>query len=212
MLLSLGHLGMTGVVKAVHQGASNMPKIVVNDERRALLGAYYLSTMLATCFKKLDAPRWTPWKEECLQALEQGAEYESDAVLVQMVRTQRLMDEALAIGQPEAPSRLFARSLQADLERLVIPSAVQLTHVGGFLRQQRAVARLAIWEHSFADLGESTTAPHDLRPRLEGLSACVEAIREYMNLHFAIPVSLYLTESFAVYGGLFLANYGTRSS
>jgi len=177
-----------------------MPKIVANDERRALLGTYYLATMLATCFKKLDSPRWTPWMEDCLHALEQGSEYESDAILVQMVRTQRIMDEALMMDQPEAPSRLYARSLQADLERLAFPSTAENTHMGSFLRQQRAVARLAIWEHSFADIGESPNASNDLRPRLEGMWACVEAIKEYMDLHFAIPVDLYLTESFAVYG------------
>lgn len=196
---------MVGVVKAVHQGASNMPKIVANDERRALLGTYYLATMLATCFKKLDSPRWTPWMQECLSALEQGAEYESDAILVQMVRTQRIMDEALTIDQPEAPSRLYARSLQADLERLDMPTTAEKTHMGSFLKQQRAVARLAIWEHSFADLGDVPDASSNLRPRLEGMWACVEAIRDYMDLHFAIPVGVYLTESFAVYGKCLLS-------
>jgi hypothetical protein len=91
------------------------------DERRALLGCYYLFAKLSYSFKRLDPIRYTQHLEDCCQALLAEAEYPSDIVLVQHVRLQRVLERYLpnAVGQPElsVPVRSFVRCFEEDIQK-----------------------------------------------------------------------------------------------
>ncbi|KAI7285732.1 hypothetical protein KC345_g1566 [Hortaea werneckii] len=72
---------------AMKQGGTHfVQRVPTLEEYRALAGVFYLSSTVATSFKKLGPFQPTKYLDECLMHLAEAREYESDALLVQMVR------------------------------------------------------------------------------------------------------------------------------
>jgi len=91
------------------------------DERRALLGVYFLCAKLCYTFKRLDPIRWTQHLEDCCQALLADAEYPSDIALVHHVRLHHILERYLpeATGQSalSVPVRSFVNCFEDDIKR-----------------------------------------------------------------------------------------------
>jgi hypothetical protein len=170
-------------------------KSVSNDERRAVLGIFYLASMNFTAFRKVDLLKWTPWHTQCAEALSEAKEYESDVHLVQLVQMQRIMQEAMS-AEYSAPSQIYAMSFLGDLERLSIAPAVN--KMATILRLQQACTRIAIWQRSFAGLTPGISESSDLRKRLDGMWSCMEAVKAYLRMYLEVPVEDYLIMPFVV--------------
>lgn len=91
------------------------------DERRALLGVYFLFAKLSYTFKRLDPIRYTQHLENCCQTLLAEAEYPSDIALVQHVRLQHALERYLpdAMGQSalSVPVRIFVNCFEDDMKK-----------------------------------------------------------------------------------------------
>lgn len=188
--------------RLVHQGSGKIPKPppFTNDERRAFLGTYYLTSMMSTSFKKLSALKWSLWMVDCVAVLEKDAEFESDAFLVALVRTQHLAEDVAGIETFDAPVRFLANSYQADLDAIITPALSGKPKL--LLEQQKASAHVAIWGHALTGLVDNKTKQQSsmLRQRLDALWRCVESIRAYFELYLAIPPQDFLVLPFQVFG------------
>lgn len=188
--------------RLAHKGKAGVPALppFSNEERRAFLGTYYLTSMMSTSFKKLSALKWSPWMVDCAKILEDEAEYDSDAYLVSLVRTQHLMEDVMNIETFDAPVRFLANSFQADLDS--IPTPPVIGHQKMLLQQQRAIAHMAIWSHALTGLAENKNKQQsgELRQRLDAMWRCVESVRSYFELYLAIPPQDFLLLPFNVFG------------
>ena len=185
----------SATTKAVH-GPSLTGRVPSLEEHRALAGCFYLASMLASSFKKFDAMRWTMFLENALRSLEQSAEYESDLLLVQMVRLQHLIEEASTTEAPSAPMQMYVKAFQADIDRL--RSSDPCTDQNNvFLRMQYLTSEILVWELSLIDLQENKATP--LRCHLDDLYQLVKAIRAFLDVYFSIPNNAYLTIPFSAY-------------
>jgi hypothetical protein len=181
-------------------GKVPIPPPFTNDERRAFLGTYYLTSMMSTSFKKLSALKWSSWMVDCATTLEQVAEFDSDAFLVALVRTQHLAEDVMNIEKFDAPVRFLAKSYQADLDAIAIPTLSGTPKL--LLAQQKASAHVAIWGHALTGLvdNKSSEMASMLRQRLDALWRCVESVRTYFELYFSIPPHDFLILPFQVFG------------
>ncbi|KAI0127084.1 hypothetical protein BJ170DRAFT_596643 [Xylariales sp. AK1849] len=104
------------------------PSPRTNDERRALCGMWYINSVISTTFQRLQTPRYTPYIDQCLRELETAKEYESDLLLVQLVRIQHLADRISQLhsrdrmddelpGIPRAPVTAYLNAFQTELDR-----------------------------------------------------------------------------------------------
>jgi hypothetical protein len=178
-------------------GVARVRKIATNDERRAVLGTYYLSSLTFSSFRKVECLRWTPWLADCADALSEAKEYESDIDLVQLVHMQRIMQESLALETTTAPCQFYANSFLADLDRLAAISGNGT--IANVIRLQDACTRVAIWQCSFAGHNHKQFGSTELRQRLDGMWRCMEAVKIYMELYMNLPVEDYLVISFGVF-------------
>lgn len=91
------------------------------DERRALLGCYWLCAKMCYSFKRLDPMRYTQHLEDCCEALLAEAEYVSDIALVHHVRLQHILERYLpqAMGHPSSPIpvRSFVKCFEEDIQK-----------------------------------------------------------------------------------------------
>lgn len=144
-------------------GNSVFQKARTNDERRAFLGCFYLTSVLvshsapltiilgftdwiiriSSCFKKLDALRYTAHLEESCNALAQDPEFERDIYLVQLVRLQKIAEQitqSIPYDAPQSfwtskpPIGMLVKAFEAQLEAFKGAIPRDLQHDGKSLR------------------------------------------------------------------------------
>jgi hypothetical protein len=177
-------------------GVPQPAKTISNDERRAVVGTFYLTSQVFTSFRKIEM-NWTPWLTTCVKELTQVREYESDLVLVQLVQSQHIMQEVMSTQYEHAPVQFYANSFLSDLQN--IGPASGDGSVVTVLQLQHAITRTAIWERSFADLTINPTKEIVLRPRLDGMWRCMEAAKGFTDIYLKLPVEDYLLVPFGIF-------------
>lgn len=165
------------------------------DERRTLLGLFYIASMLLAKFKRFDVLPFTDYMEECLAALEQAQEHDSDLCLVQMVRIQREIVSIHTTETHNAPPRLYVKAFQTNLERL--RKADPCSYDNLFLRLHYASVDILAWETSLNMLQENKNRP--LSSHLDDLWNLIAGIKAFVDLWFSIPPSAYLLLPFSVF-------------
>jgi hypothetical protein len=177
-------------------GVPQPAKTITNDERRAVLGTFYLTSQIFTSFRKIEM-NWTPWLTTCVDELTRAQEYKSDILLVQLAQSQRIMQEVMGTQYEHAPVQFYAKSFLSDLEDLGPVTGVG--SVATVLRLQHAITCTAIWERSFADLATNPTKETDLRPRLDGMWRCMEAAKGFTDIYLELLVEDYLVVPFGIF-------------
>ncbi len=181
--------------KAVH-GASLTERVPQPEEYRILAGTFYLSSLLSSSFKKIDAMPWTNYLSNGLVSLEAAANHDSDLFLVQIVRLEHLIEETSNIGTPQAPLQMYTKAFNADLTRLRKADPTKDPN-NTFLQLQYHVTEVLIWEIALNDLQENKDTT--LLSRLEDLCRLIDALKAFLDLYFTIPADAYLTMPFAVF-------------
>lgn len=153
--------------------------------------------MLASSFKKIDAMPHTKYIEESMRILEQAAEFESDVLVVQLVRLQHLIQETYSMDMANTPTQMYIRSYKADLDRLQKEDPCKRSD-NVFLKMQYLTAEILIYELSVIDIQDNHTKP--LRTHLDDIYRCADAIARFIETYFTIPSSVYLTIPFSTFG------------
>ncbi|KIX94678.1 uncharacterized protein Z520_09724 [Fonsecaea multimorphosa CBS 102226] len=154
------------------------------DDRRALLGVYYLSGHFSSCFRRSDPMSWTQHLEDCCNALVAAAEYPSDIYAVQLVRLHRVIEVySPSLGlmtTSNVPLQSLMRCLERDLQQYQesIPSSLAGNNL---FQMQIQSAYLCLYETIFAVQVER--AYH----RAEALHACLSHISQFFDSLEAIP-------------------------
>jgi hypothetical protein len=178
-------------------GVSQASKTLTHDERRAVLGTFYLTSVIFTSFRKVDAVHWTPWLADCANELSEAHDYQSDRQLVQLVHMQRIMQETMDVEYNHAPTHLYASSFLQDLKNFSTPSGNGT--ISTLIQLQDACTRIAIWQRSFANISSKAASPSCLRHQLDGMWHCMEAVKSYMDIYMDISVKDYLVVPFGVF-------------
>ncbi|KAF9770589.1 hypothetical protein IL306_011843 [Fusarium sp. DS 682] len=103
-------------------GRPPAPRLRTQEERRAVVSLWFLTSVMSSFVGKMDPLQWTPHMTDCLDALERE-KYPSDELLVAFVRYQLVADEAQKLlvrdvmGESSpAPTYVFRKSLLAKLQ------------------------------------------------------------------------------------------------
>jgi hypothetical protein len=110
-----------------HLDCPPQPKQLTADEKRAVLGCYYLSSCLTLSFSGMDCLRFTPFIEECCECVAQGRGLERDVNFAQLMKLRSLVEKQRLSGLWEsldspqsgtfrAPVGMLVRSLQIELQ------------------------------------------------------------------------------------------------
>lgn len=140
MALSLaGDLGLTrhpAVAERTRLIVLNpeQPKVRTPDEKRVACAVWYLSSVVACGFHKVEPMRFSRYLGGVLRELEADREVDSDAALVAMVKLQHLVeriqqfsareadekegDDGELPGIPRAPAQAYVAAFQVELDRI----------------------------------------------------------------------------------------------
>ncbi|CAK7207558.1 hypothetical protein SEUCBS139899_010368 [Sporothrix eucalyptigena] len=184
----------TVVVSDPNQGQAQR----TNEERRALLGVWYINSNAASVVKQLGPTRYTKYIAQCLLELEQAAEYKTDQLVVELVRVQHLTETIAHFhtrdqllddlpGLPRLSTNVYLEALQAELDRQRTALPVEL-QMNPLLMCHYNSAKLALFVPLLAEeqyLADASLGPLDIFGRFTG------AVKTWFADWFAIPVCSY---------------------
>ncbi|OAA70128.1 hypothetical protein LEL_09944 [Akanthomyces lecanii RCEF 1005] len=179
-------------------GFTSETRELTNDERRALLGCYYLSSTASTIYRKIDALRFSQYMEDALEHLLASQERESDVLLYYLVRLQQIVQnitQAVPYDEPHAPHTCGA-PLVMHIKMLDKSLSDFQSSLPASLRHH---ARIFLYEVSLYDAPWQGTLPHQ---RLDGLWSCVEAMHSFFKIFCAMPNESCITIPYALWGQL----------
>ncbi|KAI1445894.1 hypothetical protein F5Y02DRAFT_94314 [Annulohypoxylon stygium] len=138
------------------QANPEAPPARTNEERRALLGVWYMTSIISLAFQRIDPPRYTPYIDQCSKELEASQEYESDVLLIHLVRIQNLSERISQLHTKDntaneinaiarAPASAYSNMFHAELEKFTesLPPSIAtnqliICHIN--------TAKLRLWE------------------------------------------------------------------
>jgi len=179
------------------------------EERRAVLGCFLVSSIISSFLQRMDALRWTPHMDECLEALALQEECPTDHALVQQVRLQLIVEKAARIplhsGEVKdteslrIPAALYAKALQSQIQAVrdnVLPesplSEVELLHLHS--------TTLTVNEVEFSKLPTLSNCSDFYR--LEALYVSLNAVKSWFDIFFSIPTTAYVGFPFSIFSQL----------
>ncbi|KAJ5798399.1 uncharacterized protein N7503_007695 [Penicillium pulvis] len=200
------------------------PRVVTNEERRVLVGAWYMGSNAALSFNKLDSPRYTKHHDQCLNELKEAAEYETDELLIQLVRIQHLTErifqfnhrdqyvfDSIGLALPETTAAAHISAFQVGLDQLEdsLPKKLKTNYL---LLSHYSTARLRLFDPLLSDIKlSSITSPPSVPASLLDAEAfhryhdAMSALRSWVNNWLAIPVCYYFYMPQPGYGQLMYA-------
>ncbi|OQV07342.1 hypothetical protein CLAIMM_11793 [Cladophialophora immunda] len=133
-----------------------------------------LGLCVSSFLQKTDALRWTPHMEECLVILDEKKECPNDAILVQQVRLQLIVESRMPLER----SLLDLQNLKTSLVSASHISDVVLLHLYG--------AELDVILSEFLHTNELTLE------QWQSLDVALESIKSWFNVFFTIQPLAYL--------------------
>ncbi|KAL1888029.1 hypothetical protein Sste5346_009826 [Sporothrix stenoceras] len=184
--------------QVVTHTSDEAPAQRTNEERRALLGVWYINSNAGSIVKQLGGTRYTKYIDQCVNELEQAAEYKSDQLVVELIRVQNLAETIFHFhnrdqllddlpGVPRLSPIVYLEALQAELDRLraALPQHLRSNPL---LTCHYNSARLSLFVPLLAEecyLADASLGPMDLFTRF------TEALKTWFADWLTIPVCSY---------------------
>ncbi|KAL7793659.1 hypothetical protein V8C37DRAFT_377789 [Trichoderma ceciliae] len=176
------------------------------EERRVVLGFWFVTSVCTAFLGKMETLVWTQHMQESLEILESEKEYASDETLVALVKLQLVGEEARKLiicdfvgrdfgrADPDKPpTYVFKRSLLLQLQKLrdTLPPGIV----------SKAVIQLQIFNteaqiHTVGLFG-GTRIPDT--PRIDSMYASLVAARAWYDTLFTLPLTDFVGMPFSLY-------------
>ncbi|KAI8684842.1 hypothetical protein NCS57_00151300 [Fusarium keratoplasticum] len=188
------------------------PERRTNEERRALLGVWFLSSAMSLGFSRIESMRYTKYIQECLGVLEREKEYPTDTRLVYLVRIQHLTERISQLNSPDDPAEEVAGLPTAPLSAYVSAFQGELDRIRNGLppelKDDRIIctfintAALRLYEPPVLDapriisMSESLTSPTlGAASALDIFYQSRNALKQWFDNWLAIPISEYYCQT-----------------
>ncbi|KAH9894666.1 hypothetical protein F4778DRAFT_284551 [Xylariomycetidae sp. FL2044] len=187
------------------------PRARTNEERRALCGVWYMNSIVALAFHRIDPIKYTSYVDQCLRELEVSQECETDSLLVHLVRIQHLSERISKLhtrdhfdddlhGIARAPLNAYFGVFQNELDKYkaALPRHLRSNKV---ILCHLNTATLRLWEPPVIDAALlekishslTTLAPSGAASSLDIFYRSHAALRSWFDYWLAIDVTEYFT-------------------
>ncbi|KAF2084098.1 hypothetical protein K490DRAFT_4250, partial [Saccharata proteae CBS 121410] len=193
--------------RAAH-GELSVCELHTSDERRALLGTFYLTTIVAQWAKRYDSMRYSAQLDDVCNYLEKAAEYTSDRHLVALVRLQHVVQRV----ERKVPFDDFTPDTMIPISMFVKQLHTELSHFRHTLPPDLAQnttllmhyynAEIYLYEISLSPLPPTTQYADFAYRRLEMLNACMHSAKSFMSVYAQLPNSSYYNLPFVHFSQL----------
>ncbi|KAH8805653.1 hypothetical protein F5884DRAFT_755216 [Xylogone sp. PMI_703] len=176
------------------------------EERRALLGCFFLMSATSVLFHRMEPMKLSPYVEECCTVLAASNDHPMDRIAVSLVRLQILVErlrQSSWHGNHDPPTTtippmLYIRSVEKQLEELKKDWPPEIEQSGVLLMKYYSL-QIYIYEIGLTQTSDMTSFPSYNFQRLELLHNCLQAIKNYFNEFFSMAFTNFHWFSVPVY-------------
>ncbi|KAI9729358.1 MAG: hypothetical protein M1834_006881 [Cirrosporium novae-zelandiae] len=187
------------------------------EERRALLGCFYLTSMVSATIRKLDALRFTSYMDEGCRTLLEAGEYPSDTYLTHLVNLQKTVErisesplhsEADSSSNRKPPVGMYVKGVQEEMTRFKdsLPPELQqsreylpkptleeclLIVVLALVLLYYYSAQIRLYEVGVYDSPKHIYYGNYPFGHLEILYSCIMAVKDLLDTYYSIPPASY---------------------
>ncbi|PYH40801.1 Zn(II)2Cys6 transcription factor [Aspergillus saccharolyticus JOP 1030-1] len=186
------------------------------DERRAVLGCFVISSVIAQFLGRMEVMRWTPHMTESVEILSNSNESPHDSTLAYLARSRLLVEHiregpwngenSSSSGIPRAPVPFYMSSLQTQLNQLRADIPSILLNSSNPLIFYLFQAETTLYETAlirpFTDGNDLPGALDSCR--LDHLCACLTAVRAFFDSVLTTPIPTYA--SFPIIQSILIAH------
>ena len=171
----------TDAERIIH-GKAGAKGVKTNEERRAVLAIYYLTSTYSFCFHSLDYLKFSPHLDQCCKDLSTYGEYKTDQIAVAVIRLHHLIERYLAHldNKPPLPLQLYVKMYRQDL-RAYLSTLPDTTTSDEFFNLHLLGAEVTFYE-SIIHLPTSQTGTID---KVEALHSGLIAVQTYFSSFLA---------------------------
>ncbi|KAK3945221.1 hypothetical protein QBC46DRAFT_371581 [Diplogelasinospora grovesii] len=179
-----------------------------NEERRALLGVWFLTSCISLAFGRIDSMKFSPYIQQCLRELQESKEYETDTILATMVQLQHLTEKIAEVnntrddlphvlGIPRAPVSAYISTFQSELDKIKGSLSKSLRN-NKYLMVYINSATMRLYEPPVIDAALLTKFQRDLTSLNDSAPSALDivyraskAVQDWFTHWLTIPVSSY---------------------
>ncbi|KAE8451746.1 hypothetical protein EG329_003203 [Mollisiaceae sp. DMI_Dod_QoI] len=171
------------------------------EERRAVLGCFLVTSIISSFIQKIDALRWTPHMDECLQMLDERKECLNDEILVQQVRLQLIVEKMALSALHKAtestehtrePPPLYLQNLQSQLQAIKIKLLAQPDTTEAVVLHLYSLELETALSSTFLHTNHLTFQQRKSR------NAGLELVKSWFDVFFTISPAAYIGFSFSI--------------
>ncbi|KAI5467458.1 hypothetical protein BGZ63DRAFT_346309 [Mariannaea sp. PMI_226] len=182
------------------------PETRTNEERRLLLGVWFLSSAMSLGFGRTEPMRYTQYIQECLKTLEDENEYETDVNLVFLIRIQHLTQRISQLNSPDNPTEEVFGLPTAPMSAYVSAFQIELDRIRNGLpaelKKDRKEDGLRLYEPPVLDAPKIISISESLTSPTLGAASALDifyqsrnALKEFFDNWLLIPVSEYYRQT-----------------
>ncbi|KAK0630221.1 hypothetical protein B0T17DRAFT_215703 [Bombardia bombarda] len=179
-----------------------------NEEKRALLGVWYLTSCISLGFGKIEPMKYSPYVQQCQRELRESREYDTDVVLVHIIQVQHLMEKISRVnarddltedptGISRAPASAYTSAFQCELENIK-SSLSKSSRNNKFIMAHIHSATMRLYEPPVPDASLLSKLYKDMASLDENAPSALDifyraskGIKDWFDHWFTIPVSSY---------------------
>ncbi|KAJ5597050.1 hypothetical protein N7450_003508 [Penicillium hetheringtonii] len=180
-----------------------------NEDRRTLLGCFYVTSVASAVFRRVDAIPYSRHLNQALEILAEAREHPADELLVHHVRLQSLVEQIAQVApfdDPQGPHSSWApitmhiRYLDQQLTGLT-QSATKLNGNHVWLIHIHA-ARIFLYEAGLYDSLWQNANTGARQQRLDTMWKCLASTKALFEVFLSMPDHTIFTASYALWGHL----------
>ncbi|EED15316.1 conserved hypothetical protein [Talaromyces stipitatus ATCC 10500] len=183
------------------------------EERRAVLGCFYLFSCVSSKFRSLNPLHWTTNIQQCYEEILKAPEHENDIRLVHLIDLQRIAENTKYIIIREFPSSnasvpnssigLHLKLLVSDLEKFKVTLPERFQQDSTMLMHYHAV-EILVFELCFF-MSPTAPAQDPSLNRADALWMCLTATRALVNIYLSLNLQPHISFSAISLQQLYLA-------
>lgn len=180
-----------GAFRALEKDASEVSPRTL-DERRAFLGALWVASIIKACLKDIQGLEFTAYVQECCTVLEEAQDTPNDFYLVQLIRSQSLVDRVSKILYADEKLPIMTPALSMTIS--ILEKEIQKQEVSAwlnsrctpFLKLQHNMLKLHLYKIVLDDYLFQPQSSHALL-RSNLLISCFHTVETLLQCFISLP-------------------------
>ncbi|KAI0848524.1 hypothetical protein F5Y00DRAFT_253436 [Daldinia vernicosa] len=190
----------------------NIRREHTHAERRALLGVFYISSVIRSIFRRTEPMEFTDYMDQCCTELTQAINCSTDRLAVTLVRMQNLIVQATKILSENSINREVVLGVSHAMAMASIRR--QLDGIVNQLPEDQK-SNFLVWHHYHMVLirlyepvidMKSLDPPNKAFMRSQALWTCCQSAKALLELYLTVPGDMFAALSFVMVAHLSYSN------